>query len=444
MLKAKFIKETPKHIIERIRKLDEEKRNGYENHTTFYSYLAKVNNDLAIIVVACKMRDHQWFCKQVVVHAVHSNTCLVRDLDYSLFGYTVGWSNQGIPNFSKRYFDDGKWYEAEDKYYNIVCPIVNKKFALKFEQYKYSVADKYKFNDLIKYLRIYEEYPQAEYLMKMDLPQFATNKSILKQIGKDKNFRKWIITNKEILQNRYGTESYISSSIVLDAYKKDISIRKAQFIDRRTKQILKDCSYTSRINKIIPKKELPEFIEYLEKQKTETSSYSDYLIACEKIGLDMTIEKNKYPKDFQKWHNIRIDQFNTLKALEDEKKRKELYQQFAQVAEKYLSLQRNLNEDYIMVIAKSPAELIKEGDTLSHCVGRMNYDQKFAKEESLIFFVRNKNLPNKPFVTVEYSLLRHKVLQCYGYKNSKPNEDVLNYINKIWLPYANRKIKKVA
>ena len=74
----------------------------------------------------------------------------------------------------------------------------------------------------------------------------------------------------------------------------------------------------------------------------------------------------------------------------------------------------------------------------------MGYDQKFAKEQSLIFFIRNKNNPDVPFVTIEYSIKTKNILQCYGYKDSKPEEEVLNYVNKIWLPYANRKLKKVA
>ena len=132
------------------------------------------------------------------------------------------------------------------------------------------------------------------------------------------------------------------------------------------------------------------------------------------------------------------------KEIEDEIERKELYKTFKQVAKKYLSLQRELDEDYIVVIAKSPADLIKEGSELNHCVGRMNYDQKFAREESLIFFVRNKHNIDKPFVTMEYSLKSNKTLQCYAEHNSKPQTEVQDFVNKKWLPYANRKIKKVA
>ena len=73
----------------------------------------------------------------------------------------------------------------------------------------------------------------------------------------------------------------------------------------------------------------------------------------------------------------------------------------------------------------------------------MNYDQKFAREESLIFFVRNKQDIETPFVTLEYSIKNKKVLQCYGYKDSKPEEQVLDFVNNTWLPYANKKLKKL-
>lgn len=443
MLKEEYIKPIPKKIITRIRNIDEKTRQGNYGHTTYYSYITKIKGDLAIITVACKMKNLQWFCKQVVIHTVHSDICLVRDIEYGLFGYNVGWYKQGLSNYKNTY-DDNKWYEAEDKYYKVFCPIINKKDVLKFKQYKYSVANKYKYVDLIKYLRLYEEYPQIEYLMKLDLQQFTTNKSIIKTIAKDKNFRKWIIKNKEILQNKYGQYSYVSSKVILEAYKKDISIFRAQYLERKCKEILDDYSYRTTIYDIIPKKDIISLVEYIDKQEIKCDIYADYISACKKLNIDLSLIKNKFPKNFKKWHDIRIDQYNAKKALEDEKKRKQLYNQFRQIANKYSSMQRDLEDNYCVVIAKSPADLIKEGETLHHCVGRMNYDQKFAREESLIFFVRNKDNPSIPFVTLEYSLNNHKILQCYSERNSKPDEDVLTFINKTWLPYANKQLKKLA
>ena len=158
----------------------------------------------------------------------------------------------------------------------------------------------------------------------------------------------------------------------------------------------------------------------------------------------MSEEKNRFPHDFKRWHDIRIDQYAAKKAMEDAEKRKELYAQFAAVAEKYMSLQHAKRSAFICVIARSPADLIREGEALHHCVGRMNYDQRFVREESLIFFVRAKDSPDIPLVTLEYSPRSRKVLQCYGEHDHKPSEDILHYVNKIWLPYANRTIKQIA
>jgi len=107
-----------------------------------------------------------------------------------------------------------------------------------------------------------------------------------------------------------------------------------------------------------------------------------------------------------------------------------------------MALQK-LQGNYAVVIATSPAELMREGEELSHCVGKMGYDQKMVREETLIFFVRNNSELDVPFVTVEYSLKQKRILQSYGSNHSKPDEAVANFINKTWLSHANRTIKKM-
>ena len=157
----------------------------------------------------------------------------------------------------------------------------------------------------------------------------------------------------------------------------------------------------------------------------------------------MNLDKNRYPHDFKKWHDIRIDEYHSKKAEKDEIERKALYESFSNVADKYSSLEKEGRDMYVVVIAKSPADLVREGELLHHCVGRMGYDQKFVREESLIFFIRKKEDINKPLVTLEYSIKGHKILQCYGDNDSKPKEEVLQFVNKKWLPYANRQLKKL-
>ena len=158
----------------------------------------------------------------------------------------------------------------------------------------------------------------------------------------------------------------------------------------------------------------------------------------------MSDKKNRFPHDFKHWHDIRIDEYESAKAKADAELKKEFYEQFASVANKYLPLQRDKNEIYLVFIAKSPAELVKEGSALHHCVGKMGYDKKFVREETLIFFIRSADAPDVPLVTMEYSLKSNKVLQIYANCNTRPTEDVQTFIQKKWLPYAKRQLKKIA
>ncbi len=183
--------------------------------------------------------------------------------------------------------------------------------------------------------------------------------------------------------------------------------------------------------------------EYIAKQGTSFAEYRDYRQACIYLGLDMTDTKNRFPADFKYWHDVRIDEYHTAKAQNAEKERKELWDKFEEVSEKYMGLQYNRQSDYVAVIARTPDDLVREGEILHHCVGRMNYDQKFAREETLIFFIRTKSNPDEPFVTVEYSPSKKKVLQCYGDSDSNPPQEVRDFVYGNWLAYVNRKIKKI-
>ena len=290
---------------------------------------------------------------------------------------------------------------------------------------------------VFKYLRLYEKFPQIEYLTKLGLHNIAMSTQILRLCGKDKKFRKWLAKKRQDI----ALSSYYIASII-KAYNTNKPIYEVNNFAKR--KIKFDHADKMDDVKALVKNELGKFLDYIEKQNTNFYSYRDYLNACQYLGLDMNEEKNRYPHDFKRWHDIRIDEYRSAKALKDEQERKEFYDKFAAVANKYLNLEYNKKSAYMSIIAKKPSELITEGDALHHCVGRMNYDQKFAREESLIFFIRTKEQPDVPFVTIEYSPKQKRVLQCYGDHDSKPDDGVMEFVNKKWLPYANRKLKQLA
>lgn len=441
-MKVDKIKPIPKSIIAEIKKR-ETKFNG---HTRYYSYLTKNDKELVKVTVAVKHKGKNLHIKQCAVHGLHSAKCFVKDMDFTYIGgYQVGWYAEGLYKEPKTY-EDGKWWECNDKYYDPFAPILNRDYLAKYPEYKYSAYELYTDTDILQYLRLYEEYPQTEYLLKFGLSYYVKQKTLLKKIGKDKTFRKWLFNNHSALKNGF----YYASTII-KAYEENKPLNVVQAYEEKRKRINAD-RYLKPIRELFGKN-ICKYIDYTEKKNINNYTYLDYLNACNYLGLDMSQEKNSMPHDFKHWHDVRVEEYRTVKAFRDAEERKakaikdaeekkELYDKFSKVAEKYSMLSKE-DGAYVVMIAKSPAELVEEGVALNHCVGHMGYDKKFAKEQTLIFFVRTTENPNEPFVTVEYSLQSKKVLQCYAKGNTKPDESVTNYIDMKWTPYASKMLKSM-
>lgn len=436
-MKIEKLRPIPKYIVERIKKKDRELHPAQDGLTRFYSYLAKNDGDLIKVTVAVKCRYKNWYCKQVSVHGVHSDRAYVKDMIFNyIAGNIVGWYSEGLTKAPK-WYEDGEWGWNDDKYFNPHAPIVNLEFLAKFPQYKYAAWELYKGAEIIQYLRTYEQYPQLEYLMKLGLCDFIKSTQILEKMGKDKKFCKWLAQNRKELAERYF---YVS--VVLQAYKKGCDLTELQIYTEAKKNLPRH----NRKKLILElfDGDAESFYRYVAKHRASIAIYLDYVDACNYLGLDMSLPKNRKPIEFQRWHDIRTDEYRTQKALADEKERAEMYAKFAVIAEKYLPLQHDKSGEFVAIIAKSPGELLREGEILHHCVGGMGYGQKFIREETLIFFIRAKETPDTPLVTVEYSLLKKKVLQCYSERNHTPSKPILNYVNNVWLPYANRKLNRIA
>lgn len=435
---AEHLRPIPKYIRKIIEQTDKLSFTEPFKCVRFYSYLSvwRKHNELIKITVAVKHYRKKLYMKQVAIHTLHCPHCFVKDMEYNYFGgmgFRVGWFAEGIQKRPRNY-ETEHWCFADTKYYDPFAIVINLDVLDRFPEYRYSAYKQYRGANILKYLRYYEQYPQAELLVKFGLDKYVFSKQILDKTAKDKAFRKWLISNRaKITAHCY----YVTT--LLQAFKTDKPLDYVQAFLSAKKTFIHDggCLLLRKFFR----GRTDRFLEYIAKQCIDYRTYLDYFDACNALGLDMSLDKNVFPHDFKRWHDIRIDEYATLKAKLDEQKRKELHTQFGIVADKYLSLQRDNNEAFIVVIAKSPAELIREGDVLRHCVGRMGYDQKFVREESLIFFVRYKNEPAEPFVTIEYSLKHRKIMQCYGLNNNRPDENVLRYINDKWLPYANRKLK---
>lgn len=143
------------------------------------------------------------------------------------------------------------------------------------------------------------------------------------------------------------------------------------------------------------------------------------LVDYNKMAKDMGVENlEKYPSLMFRSHNLFAENYKLLNG--DEKT-------FELEASKRLYLEVS-NDTYCFVVPKSIKDLLKEGNTLHHCVG--SYADKIVKDGSLVVFFRKKEEINEPFVTVELfkSGNKFKVIQAKGMFHEDPEEEILEAI----------------
>lgn len=142
-MKIKTIQPIPKYILKKIEKLDKSYNHCTAVRVRFYKYFTKFYNRLALVTVACKRHRKKFYCKQVVIHFVHSKYCFLKDICFYFGGnYSVGQFEKGLQKHPK-WFEHINWDWNYARHFNMYAPIVNVDYVLKLLQYKYSAIDLY-------------------------------------------------------------------------------------------------------------------------------------------------------------------------------------------------------------------------------------------------------------------------------------------------------------
>lgn len=229
-------------------------------------------------------------------------------------GFRFGWYEEGLQKYENWY--ERGWCWADDKYYDPYAELINPDFIDRLPEFRYSAYKLYQGYDIFKYLRLYRQYPQLEMLMKLGFSRIAMSTTILKRCGTDKAFCKWLIANKALLQSRHY---YID--VIVRAYKTRKSLEQLQAYKESKLRLIHDSSLAP-IKELFKGKDLERFFDFIAKQQTNPNTYLDYLKACQNLGLDMTEDKNRFPHDFKRWHDIRIDEYSTKRLWKTKKNAK--------------------------------------------------------------------------------------------------------------------------
>lgn len=187
----------------------------------------------------------------------------------------------------------------------------------------------------------------------------------------------------------------------------------------------------SVIAKRYPSADLKGILLYCDRRKVRMSDYYDYLGQLKTLEMDMGNEEYIYPKDFQEMH-AELSRRVKIKASK---------LQAAQLKKFVATLKRYEFRSNGLVLRpfKDPAEVIKEGTTLHHCVG--SYADRYSRGETILCCLRRETEPNKPLYTVEFTPAG-KLVQCRGDHNKTAIEDE-QVLKAFWLTFE-RHMKRYA
>lgn len=362
---------------------------------------------------------------QEVIRYFEDGRIYYKNLRLTFGGYRATW-----PDTRKWYYDSFNYEPNEIFYYTSYHFNIGALNQFTFDdvlklrpEYKYCAWQGY--NSFIDFAIEYNKCPYVEMLNKLGLKRFIGYKTIEKKLNEDKTFRKFLFKNaKEI------NDKYLDSKQVMKMYNHNVSIEQV-VKDKEYQRLLSSWEF-KEFKKDNPNMDMRKLSDYICDKKISLSTYNDFLTAVKYLHLDLTQEKNVYPHEFMKWHDFYTEQYHAIKD-------KAVDNGIKAVAEKYKPILKNM-DNIVMMFPTETNDFINEGEKLHHCVGRMGYNEKMAKGDSLIIFVRKKEEVNTPFLTLEYDPKQKKVLQFYGDHDSTPDEVYKNLIYNKWLP----KVKRLA
>lgn len=152
--------------------------------------------------------------------------------------------------------------------------------------------------------------------------------------------------------------------------------------------------------------------------------WMDYVEDATKLKLNLQESENLWPKNLAAMHANIISQIEI-------KKDENLNRKIRESLEWRRALFLFESSKYLIRPAESTQELIAEGKMLHHCVG--GYANRYASETTNILFMRRKEFPDNPFVTLEVikeSDNHYRLIQVRANMNKNPLKDATKVVNQ--------------
>ena len=228
----------------------------------------------------------------------------------------------------------------------------------------------------------------------------SSKKSLAKKIGlSDNDFKRLykyqnLETYTILLNHPNVSDKEFENLLVLGEYGYEDIVSKCKFYHLKLGKTIQ----------YIKKKVVPSGLTYRD--------YTDYLYSIDRMNYPID-NRYAYPKDFKKSKNDANAKLNEYyerqknlsvkdKAIDEAKKDKKIY-----LISKALNESKELRnwfkgvDGLKVMVPESIGELTDSGINLHNCLG--NYANRIAENQSLIFFIRRIDEPDKDYIAMEYA-----------------------------------------
>ena len=308
---------------------------------------------------------------------------------------------------------------------------INPELVLTIPRYRFSGWKPRCGLPVIQYLQQYNLIPGVEFFGKLAI---MPTKGLIAKATKDGNFRRF-------LRDHAQDARTFGATVTLFAYKNKIAFADAyEEINskaRASRNLNEKCPEAKDIPKQIDRRRVWEYSE-----KVGPRSYNDYLAAVKYLQLDLNDTKVTFPHDFRRMHDLRVNEAAALRGQRNAAAAAEFEKKFAEAAIDYaFANYAKPGDAFCIMIPVAKKDLVDEGAALSHCVGKMGYDNRMIEGQSFIAFLRKVSEPEKPFVTIEFNIEKSKIVQIYGAHDKRPDQAVITWAER-WAKKVDRILRK--
>lgn len=260
-----------------------------------------------------------------------------------------------------------------------------------------------------EYLEKYIKYPKLELLCKAGYSSLTTCINLLNVNGKGLS---------EVLKVHPRWVNYLKGK----GYHELMACRKPYCKTVEDVELVADTMHNKEVwttLKYCPKGMELKMCRYLHtKAFYRSRMYRDYLDCCIKLGRPLEEKKVLFPEDLVQAHDEAAEKVEIVK---NEKLN-------ASIQEHVKNLLKYMYQDdkYLIRPAESVQDLIEESKQMKNCV--RTYAERYSKGLTAIFFIRSITNPDQSLATLE--LKGNRISQCYAYHNTRPSEEVMEFVNK--------------